>query len=213
MLLTLLVGILFGGAANAAADALLRARKLPVRRRPWRNATVIGMMVALALPLAARLGWAPTFWAQLACCTLLVITAVIDSEYSIVPNELVLAGTLAGLLGALAAGHVSSALWGAVAGGLSLLLLSILQRGALGAGDVKLAAAIGAMTGFPGVVQALLLGIVFGGVGAAVLLATRIRRLHQHMPYAPYLAAGAGITLIYGPQLLLWYGRRIGIGG
>jgi leader peptidase (prepilin peptidase)/N-methyltransferase len=68
-------------------------------------------------------------------------------------------------------------------------------RGALGFGDVKLVAVIGLMTGYPNVMQALLLGAVLGGAGALALVATRRAGWKTTCAYAPYLAAGAMLAL------------------
>jgi len=72
-------------------------------------------------------------------------------------------------------GAWSSALLGLAFGFGLLLLLALLVPGALGMGDVKMAAAIGALGGFPFVVDALLWGMAFGGVGALVTMAARRR--------------------------------------
>jgi len=59
----------------------------------------------------------------------------------------------------------------------------------LGTGDITIAALLGAMVGFPGVLTALLVGIFAGGIGAvAVLVAARSRTVF--MPYGPALCIG-----------------------
>jgi leader peptidase (prepilin peptidase)/N-methyltransferase len=84
-----------------------------------------------------------------------------------------------------------------------------LNEVAFGFGDVKLAVFIGLITGLPGVVFALVLGMVLGGIGAgAYLLVTlMLRRYTPFMviPYGPFLVAGGFIVMIYGPQILRWY--------
>jgi prepilin signal peptidase PulO-like enzyme (type II secretory pathway) len=92
-------------------------------------------------------------------------------------------------------------------------LLAAARRGALGMGDVKLAAMIGMMTGFPYVLQALTVGVMLGGLAAALALLTRMRRGKQYMPYAPYLVAGSLLTLLHGPGIADWYAGLMGVGG
>ncbi len=82
----------------------------------------------------------------------------------------------------------------AVAGGI-FLLLAILGRDALGLGDVKLAAAIGALAGFPVALVGLFVGIMAGGVAALFLLLTRRAGRKDTMAYGPYLALGAWLVL------------------
>jgi prepilin signal peptidase PulO-like enzyme (type II secretory pathway) len=82
------------------------------------------------------------------------------------------------------------------------LVVMLVGRGALGAGDVKLAALIGVAVGFPEVLWALALGIVAGGVGALLILVTRRGGLKSYMPYAPFLCLGAMLVLLYYPERL-----------
>ena len=75
-------------------------------------------------------------------------------------------------------------------------LLALVGRGALGAGDVKLAGVIGLMTGYPGVLTALILGVIFGGVAALLLLLSKRAGRKSKMAYAPYLSLGALVSLL-----------------
>lgn len=94
-----------------------------------------------------------------------------------------LAGGAIGLAFFLGAAMVGSALFGS---------------GALGGGDVKLAAFIGLITGFPLVIEALLLAMLLGAVVSLALLVTRVRSLRDPIPYGPFLVAGAAVTLLFG---------------
>ncbi|MBW7881981.1 MAG: prepilin peptidase [Caldilineaceae bacterium] len=95
----------------------------------------------------------------------------------------------------------SMILGGAMGFGL-FLLLAIIGRGALGMGDVKLAGIIGMMTGYPGVLTALMVGASLGAAVALLLLATRRATRKSTIAYAPYLAMGGlvAIWLTLGPQ-------------
>lgn len=97
---------------------------------------------------------------------------------------------------------IPSTLLGGVAGLVLFLVVMLVGRGAMGAGDVKLAALIGVVVGFPEVLWALALGIVAGGVGALLILITRRGGLRSYMPYAPFLCLGAMLVLLYYPQSL-----------
>jgi prepilin signal peptidase PulO-like enzyme (type II secretory pathway) len=77
--------------------------------------------------------------------------------------------------------------------------------GALGGGDVKLAAFIGLITGFPLVIEALLLAIIIGAVVSLILLLTKIRGLRDPVPYGPFLITGAMITLLWGRSIAEWF--------
>ncbi|MEE8174924.1 MAG: prepilin peptidase [Dehalococcoidia bacterium] len=139
-------------------------------------------------------------------CLFLVIF-VIDLEQGIIPNKIVypmLAISLAlspfwpdlGILSALLGGII----------GFSLMLIPYLfARGGFGAGDVKLAAVLGTVSGSPLVIVALLMGIVGGGIMASLLLIIRLRKRKETIPFGPFLATSAVITLLWGQPIWDWY--------
>jgi leader peptidase (prepilin peptidase)/N-methyltransferase len=101
---------------------------------------------------------------------------------------------------------LASALWGGAAGYLFFLAAyavgnKVFGRGALGYGDIKLAAFVGLATGFPLIVIALFLTIVIGAGITLLLLLTRVRHLGDHVPYGPFLVAGAAVALLWGYPL------------
>jgi leader peptidase (prepilin peptidase)/N-methyltransferase len=75
------------------------------------------------------------------------------------------------------------------------LVLAVATRGGLGMGDVKLAAAEGLLFG-KAAVEALLLGVVLGGVAAALLLVTQRAGRRATYAYGPYLTLGAAIAIL-----------------
>jgi prepilin peptidase CpaA len=112
------------------------------------------------------------------------------------PNWLTITGLAAGL--GLAAPHGWHGLWLAVAGaavGFGILLPLCWMRG-MGAGDVKLLAAFGALLGPSAVLAAALLAAIFGAVLAAAVLVARPRT--AAIPYAPAIVLGAWLILLGG---------------
>lgn len=82
---------------------------------------------------------------------------------------------------------------------------SVFGHGALGAGDVKLAAFIGLIVGYPLIIEAIILTIIIGALVSFFLLITRIRRMRDPIPYGPFLVAGAVITLLWGYPIAEWF--------
>jgi leader peptidase (prepilin peptidase)/N-methyltransferase len=82
---------------------------------------------------------------------------------------------------------------------------TVFGSGALGGGDVKLAFFIGLVTGYPLVIEAIVLTILIGGAVSLVLLITRVRSLTDYVPYGPFLIAGAMITLLWGYGVAEWF--------
>jgi len=95
-------------------------------------------------------------------------------------------------------GEFGQALLGGLAGFVFFLVLYLIRPGALGFGDVKLAAFIGMATGIKGAPIALFAGTVAGGLYGVVLLLARRARLKEAVPYGPALALGgiAGLWLL-----------------
>ncbi len=84
-----------------------------------------------------------------------------------------------------------------------------IPREAMGYGDVKFIAAIGAFLGWKAVLFSVVVGSVVGAaVGLAAIVAQR-RAASAKIPFGPYLALGATIWLFTGPQIIEWYLRII----
>jgi leader peptidase (prepilin peptidase)/N-methyltransferase len=136
----------------------------------------------------------------------LLLVAAIDLRQRLVYPQLTYPATLVGIvLTPLVFNQPTwSSLLGALTGGAAFLLIYLFARlaygrsDALGFGDVMIAGLIGSMVGFPAVAPALLLGSIFGGLGAAVVgLARRSRR--AHFAYGPALCLGGLVTLLTVP--------------
>jgi len=96
-----------------------------------------------------------------------------------------------------------------------LFLIWIAPKSTLGAGDVKLAVAIGAICGIPNIIIALF--ISFGLLIPAVIGILIIRFINNEQSLnskprfgatfgmAPFLSAGGFITLIWGDRIVNWY--------
>jgi leader peptidase (prepilin peptidase)/N-methyltransferase len=74
--------------------------------------------------------------------------------------------------------------------------MSILTRGGMGMGDVKLAFFTGFALGLTFGVNALLLTAIGGGIIAVVLIVLRLRNRHDPIPYAPFIALGALVVML-----------------
>jgi prepilin signal peptidase PulO-like enzyme (type II secretory pathway) len=132
-------------------------------------------------------------------CSFLLLVAIVDLKYRLVLNVLIYPAAVVTLfLRSIPPGRdtIISLLGGVV--GLSLFsLAALVRRGGMGAGDVKLAALIGLMVGFPRVLWALALGVLAGGVTSVLLFLFRLRGLKSYIPYAPFLCSGAIIALVF----------------
>jgi prepilin signal peptidase PulO-like enzyme (type II secretory pathway) len=142
--------------------------------------------------------------AALILTALLVTMAIVDFRVRRIPDLLCLSLAAWGVVQMLWLGQPAprSLALGVAAGGGLFLLIALVRRGAMGAGDVKLAAALGAVLGYPLVLRGLFWGIVAGGLAAAFLLLTGRAGRKDTMAYGPYLALGA--WLVWTQSLGLW---------
>jgi len=209
MSIAMLLGAASGFALSVVCEQFCKRIGSPAMRQHWQLQRGIATLATaiLCANLHKAYGWSLAFAKFMLCCSLLMLIAMIDLRTRLIPNVLTALGAALALAFGmlLPSPGLMAVLGGAALGGAMFLLLAVLRRNAMGFGDVKLAMLIGMMTGFPWVLQALVLGIVLGGLAAAVLLLTRLRKPKQYIPYAPYLAAGAMLTLLYGARIAAWY--------
>jgi len=81
----------------------------------------------------------------------------------------------------------------------------VIPREAMGFGDVKFIAAIGAFLGFQAVFFTIMAGSVIGAVIGLLMIAIGRREWSARIPFGPYLALGAVIWIFAGPELLRAY--------
>jgi leader peptidase (prepilin peptidase)/N-methyltransferase len=77
-----------------------------------------------------------------------------------------------------------------------------MPREAMGLGDVKFMAAIGAFTGWPGVLFSLVASSIIGSAVGLSLILARKREWSSRMPYGPYIALAAVIWIFAGRKIV-----------
>jgi leader peptidase (prepilin peptidase)/N-methyltransferase len=145
--------------------------------------------------------------------TLFLAMATTDLERRLIPNRIVYPAMV--LAAALtwawpAADNAVGSPWqdrflgGGVAFAL-MLALYILGRGALGFGDVKMAALMGLVVGLGASIVGLLLMTLSAAAVILVLLALRILHRGDYIPYGPFIALGAIVVILWSGPILDWY--------
>ena len=180
-----------------------------------RTALLRSLFIYLAIPAAttalfALAGARYPDHAHVALATAYVVVLVTCAFTDVlayrVPNAITYPAIVLALVAGLTmpgARPVDVVMGGALAGAV-FLVPSLLTRGqGIGMGDVKLALFIGLALGLSLTPAALIVTAVLGGVGAATLLALGLCHRRDIIPYAPFLAAGALIVL-------LWRGAAFG---
>ena len=80
-----------------------------------------------------------------------------------------------------------------------------IPREAMGRGDLKFLAAIGAFLGWRGVLFSIFAGSVFGSVVGLATLVIGKRVWSAKLPFGPYLAFGALVWMFFGEEFVHWY--------
>ena len=168
----------------------------------------------------------------LLCSAFLVIT-FIDLDHLIIPDVITLPGIVIGLAAAPffmsaldvplpfhlgrylpVSGQYATALCNSVIGllfgGGPLLLIGwawekLRKVEAMGGGDVKLMAMVGAFIGWKGALLTIFFGAVAGSVVGVILIALKKHESDKVIPFGPYLVIGALVALFYGPAVIDWY--------
>lgn len=162
--------------------------------------------------LTAYLSLGPSWLAAAAMLTIVVATIAFacDMDTRLIPNALTGPAILAGLLIALASGRLVSSLLGLAICGGAFLVIGLIGAGKMGGGDVKLAAAIGAILGSGAGVVAVFLGVLGGALIGLAMLALRRATLKSYIPFAPPLAVAAVAVAVFwshlGPALRAYFG-------
>jgi leader peptidase (prepilin peptidase) / N-methyltransferase len=140
---------------------------------------------------------AGTAWAVAMALAWLSALSVYDIRHRRLPNWLTVPGAVAILAAAAVAGHGISALAGATGLTGFYLVVHLIAPTAMGAGDVKLAAGVGALTGAFGFGVWALAAVTAPLLTAVLACAAVVRRSGSTVPHGPSmcLATLAAATL------------------
>lgn len=161
-------------------------------------------MPLLFVLLAVCIGkaWSVTTGTQLfyyaIAIVLLVFVTITDFEQYVIFDSMLLPLAVTGVCYTLhmqlpITEHFASALCG---GGL-FFLLTVLTKGAIGGGDIKLIAALGLWLGVRPLITVIAYGFIAGGIAALFLLVTKQKQRNSYFAYGPYFAL-SGIAMLMG---------------
>jgi len=148
----------------------------------------------------------------LLCC--LIVATFVDFKFQIIPDEISYGGMAAGvILSSVYPQLQNQAIWymgllnsvkGLLAGGLSIYAIGVVgkfifKKDAMGGGDVKFLAMIGA---FLGLKFAILIFFIAPFFGAVVGIIMKIKYKAEVIPYGPYLSLATIVVLFWGEKIL-----------
>ncbi len=102
-------------------------------------------------------------------------------------------------------------LGGGILWGIGLIAQAILKKEAMGGGDVKLLAFVGAFTGWMPIILALMISSLVGSIVGIIQLYLMKRKDSEteltghYIPFGPFLAIGSLISILWGHLIIEWY--------
>lgn len=172
--------------------------------------------------LFLKYGFTIPFIAFVFLMSILIAVFFIDIDHRIIPDELVIAGIIGGVI-LLVYNYFKPLVeifgddrwWTPVAGFFSgsgfLLLVALLglfiykSDEAMGMGDVKLMAPIGLFLGWKLCLEALFISVVLAGFISVLLILLRIKNKKDTIPFGPFIVTGTFLTIMWGWDILNWY--------
>jgi leader peptidase (prepilin peptidase) / N-methyltransferase len=173
-------------------------------RYPIVEAVTAALLVAVVLDKGAD----RAAWLGIAFVILLVPVTLIDLDHRIIPNTLMLVGTVVSVALILLTdpGALTEHLIAAAAAGGFLLIAALAYPSGMGMGDVKLAAVMGLFLG-RNVAPAMFVALITGSVVGAAIIARKGAKEGRKtaIPFGPYLAFGGLAGLFAGDAIVEWY--------
>ncbi|MGE5327947.1 MAG: prepilin peptidase [Deltaproteobacteria bacterium] len=168
-------------------------------------------------------------FAVLTLAVIFLAVFFIDLKHYIIPNELIIAGLITGVIFAALKtlkfmmigskivtpisfnpSFLADAGLGLLTGFIAFLLIVLIgewlmHAEVMGMGDVKLMAVVGLFLGVKLTVLSMFLAFIIGSVISIFLLATKIKGRKDMIPFGPFIVLGSTVAMIWGTQILSWY--------
>jgi len=139
---------------------------------------------------------------------LLIIISAVDFYYMVIPDSLSLAILSIGIIGcffgvcpgASLKSRLINSLLGVITGGGTLYVLGfigskLMNKEAIGGGDIKLLAAIGAVLGWSKIFPVLLIASFVGSIFGIILIISKKIERKGYIPFGPFIALSAFINI------------------
>lgn len=151
------------------------------------------------------------FW--LAILTVLIILAVYDLRWMILPDPVIYPGIVLAAVylvfeavslhsWTILRGPLAAAL---IAAGVFYAIVALSGGRAMGVGDIKLAFMMGLILGLKATALAMLIGFNSAAIVGIGLMVSHKRGRRDPIPLGPFLVAGTIIAYLYGQPIVNWY--------
>ncbi len=142
-----------------------------------------------------------------------IIVSIYDLRWMLLPDVVVLPAMGVALVAVLVnmltgqpwhvwLGPIAAALF---MGGAFYALAAVSNGRWMGGGDIKLVALIGLVLGGQLTLVAMVIGFFCAAIVSVGLIAAKIKKRTDHIPFGPFLAGGCVIAMLYGHSIIDWY--------
>ncbi len=175
----------------------------------WQYPFVEIFFAVLTLLLYLQMGFGMELVFFTVIAFLLTALMVIDIYDGVLPNKLVLTLILITFFGMIAGGN-NTMLWkdmifGGIAGlGFFMALWIVTLGKGIGMGDVKLALALGMLTGYSGVWQWVVLSFVMGSIYVIPMLFSGRKKWKSEIAFGPFMILAFWLVYFWGEQIDIW---------
>lgn len=175
---------------------------------------------ALAVLSAVSFGFSANAVLAFAFSAGLLIVFVIDKKTMIIPDEMVLFLMVISIIWRIVNYNgimdLMEILFGMATGPVLLLIfyfvgLFMLNVEVMGLGDIKFFIPIGILLGGKGTIITLYVAVLSGAAAAIYLLLRKKKKRNHRMPFGPYIALGAMLSLYFGNILIVFYWKLFGL--
>jgi leader peptidase (prepilin peptidase)/N-methyltransferase len=162
----------------------------------------------LFLGLYIRFGLSFELLKYMVLTPFLIVIGIIDLETTDVYFKTTLSGSIAGIILLLIGNYLGSGVmeyvYGALLGGGVISLIILLTRG-MGWGDAEICFLCGIFLGLKLTMLMLFLSFILGGSIGALLILLKKKSRRDYIPFGPFIALSALITIYFGEGLMRWY--------
>jgi leader peptidase (prepilin peptidase) / N-methyltransferase len=162
---------------------------------------------ALFVVVPLSLGWNAEIWVSWTLVSLFIIITVSDIKYMLIPDKILLffAGIFLVERIFIPLSPWWNSLLGATVGFSLLLLISIVSKGGMGGGDIKLYALIGFVLGTKLVLMSLFISTLLGALIGIIGIMIGVFERKKPIPFGPFIAVGTLIAYFYGNTIFNVY--------
>lgn len=154
-----------------------------------------------------KIGWQIELLTIVLVISLAMILIVTDLNYLVIPNKILLffLPFFVGLRILVPLDPWYDPLIGGAVGYVLVMIIILLSKGGMGAGDMKLLGVLGIILGWKLTLLSFFIATFSGALIGGILILTKKLKRGEPMPFGPYILLGALISYFFGEQIVTTY--------